>query len=339
MYDLTNKTILLTGATGFIGGALARRLLADGYNVRVLARNPARAEEFARLGAEVVRGDILDLASLRAAVAGCPVVIHCAGAVNLYVEDAVYRRINAEGSNNICQAALEAGVERMVYTSSLMVHGVEAATGVTETWPMKLCGDPYVDTKIEGEQIAQQWCAKGLPVVVVRPGQVYGPRDGTWTLTPFDLIKRNLMTYADGGRGMIQPIFIDDLVDGYLAALKKGQVGEAYLLLNEHPVEVQHFFGYFAAMLNKKWILSAPRAVAMMGARLFEGLAKLTGIPPVFTRTQVMFTTLRVSYSGKKAAEELGFTPKSSLEEGMEQTEAWLRQEGLLKQAVIKFQA
>ncbi|GAB4578924.1 MAG: NAD-dependent epimerase/dehydratase family protein [Anaerolineales bacterium] len=330
-YELTNKKILLTGATGFIGGAVARRLLAEGHPVRVLARDPARAGEFSRLGAEVVRGDILDLGSLRAAVAGCPVVIHCAGAINLFEGKEVYQRINAEGSNTICQAALEVGVERLVYTSSLVVHGIEPATGLTETAPIKPCGDPYVDTKIEGEQIAQKWGAQGLPVVIVRPGQVYGPRDHTWTVTPFNLIKRNLMTYADGGRGLIQPIFIDDLVDGYMAALTKGKVGEAYLLLNENPIEIHRFFGYYAKMLGKRWIPSAPRPVAMIGAALFEGLAKLTGKPPVFTRAQVLFTTLRISYNGKKAAEQLGFVPKTSLDEGMRQTEAWLRREGSLK--------
>ncbi len=330
-YNFTHKKILITGATGLIGGAVARRLLADGHAVRVLARDPARAGDLPRLGAEVVRGDILDLASLRAAVVGCPVVIHCAGAINLFEDAQVYRRINAEGSNNICQAALEAGVERMIYTSTLFVHGVAPATGVDETFPMKPCGDPYVDTKIEGEQIAQTWGAKGLPVVVVRPGEVYGPRDNTWTVTPFNLFKRNLMTYADGGRGLIQPIYIDDLVEGYLAALEKGQVGEAYLLLNAEPVEIRHFFGFYAAMLNKKWTPSGPKVIGMTGAALFEKLAKLTGKPPIFTRAQVMFTTVRVSYSGKKAAEQLGFVPKTTLEAGMRQTEAWLRSEGYLK--------
>ncbi|MCB9134127.1 MAG: NAD-dependent epimerase/dehydratase family protein [Anaerolineales bacterium] len=328
-FDFTHKKILITGATGFIGGAIARRLLADGHNVRVLARDPARAGDLA--GAEIARGDLLDRESLRAGVAGCQIVIHCAGAINLFEDTAVYRQINAEGSNNICRAALEAGVERMVYTSSLLVHGVEPAREVSEEAPMKMCGDAYVDTKIEGEQIAREWLAKGLQVVIVRPGQVYGPRDWTWTYTPFNLIKRNLMTYADGGKGLIQPIFIEDLVDGYLAALEKGQVGEAYLLLNEKPVEIRQFFGFYAQMLGKKWIPSAPKPLAMMGAGLFEGLAKLTRKPPVFTRPQVLFTTLRVTYSGKKAVGQLSFMPKISLHEGMRQVEVWLREEGLLK--------
>lgn len=331
MYDLTHKKILITGATGFIGGAIARRLLADGHTVRVLARDPARAGDLARAGAEIARGDILELGSLRAAVAGCQVVIHCAGAINLFEGTEVYRRINAEGSHNICQAALEAEVKRMVYTSSLLVHGVEPAREVSEEAPMKMCGDAYVDTKIEGEQIAREWLAKGLPVVIVRPGQVYGPRDNTWTVTPFNLIKRNLMTYPDGGRGLIQPIYIDDLVDGYLAALEKGKVGEAYLLLNAAPVEIRRFFGFYVAMLNKKWIPSAPKPFAMIGAAIFEGLAKLTGTAPIFTRPQVMFTSTRISYSGKKASDQLGFIPKTSLDEGMRQVEKWLREERLLK--------
>ncbi len=330
-YDLTNKKILITGATGFIGGAVARRLLAEGHAVRVLARDPARAREFSRLGAEVARGDVLNRASLRAAVAGCQVVIHCAGAINLFVADEVYWQINADGSNKICQVALEAGVERLLYTSSMTVHGVAPGTNLHEKAPMQLSGDAYVDTKIEGERIAQAWYEKGLPVVIVRPSQVYGPQDGTWTLTPFKLIKRNLMMYADGGRGLLQPIFIEDLVDGYLAALAKGKCGEAYLLVGGEVVEVRHFFGFYAQMLGKKWIHSAPRRLAMMGAGIFEGLAKLTGQPPIFTRAQVLFSTTKISYSGKKAAEQLGFTPKTSLEEGMRQVEGWLREKGLLK--------
>ena len=329
-YPYKDKKILITGATGLIGGAVARRLLKDGCQVRVLARTPAKAGNLQRMGAEVVQGDLLDTASLQAAVAGCQVVVHCAGSVDVYASWEYYRALNVASVTRLGQACLAAGVERLFFTSSVVVYGLYTGPEKDEASPHVISGERYTDTKIEGEQALCEMIAQGLPAVVLQPTQVYGPGDTAWTLKPFKLIKKNLLTMPQGGRGVIQPIFIDDLAEGYLAAIEKGTVGETYILAGERPVELRHFFKYYAGMQGKKWIPAAPRFVAMIGAALFEGLAKLTGSDPIFTRDNVRVTTMNTSYIGAKAARELDFTPKVSLDDGMQRSAEWLRAEGHL---------
>jgi nucleoside-diphosphate-sugar epimerase len=329
-YPYKNKTILITGATGFIGGAVARRLLAEGCQIKVLARTPEKAASLQKMGAEVLRGDLTDYDSVRSAMDGVDVLIHVAGAINLFADEETYSRINALGTTNVCKAALDAGVKRFIHTSTVIVHGLEPGTNLAEDAALIYGDDLYCDTKIDSENIAWDWIEKGLPGIVVRPSQAYGPEDGTWTIKPIGLLKKNLFSYADGGKGVIQAIYIDDLVDGYLGTLAEGETGEVYALVGERPVPLKEFFGYYVEMLGKRFVPSVPAFMARATAGLMESIARLTKSKPVFTRAQIIYTTRQISYSGEKAKEKLGFVPKTSLEDGMKKTEEWLRGEGYL---------
>jgi nucleoside-diphosphate-sugar epimerase len=130
---------------------------------------------------------------------------------------------------------------------------------------------------------------------------------------------------------MIQPIFIDDLVEGLVKGMERGEIGEAYLLAGPQAVQIKTFFRFYADMVGVRWIPSVPKFLAGLSAGMLEGLARLTRKPPLFTRDNLIFTTMNVSYSGEKAARELGFRAQTSLEDGMRRTKNWFQEEGLLK--------
>jgi nucleoside-diphosphate-sugar epimerase len=164
-----------------------------------------------------------------------------------------------------------------------------------------------------------------LPVVILQPTQVYGPGDATWTLRPIRLIQRNRMVFVGGGRGIIQPIYVDDVVTGILLAAEHGTVGETYLLCGDKSFTMAEFFGYYTRMLDKKPSPSIPQWLAFWVAALAEASAHISRNPPLFTRQEVRAMTTRSTYDGSKALRELGFSPRTSLEEGMRSVDEWIR--------------
>lgn len=334
-YETRGQRILVTGATGLIGRNVSSRLLRDGASVRAMARDVAKAGSLAAAGAEVVRGDVTDPASLRRAVSGCQAVVHLAGVLgDEFRPWSHFHAVNVEGARLMAEAALEADVARFLHASSAWVYGPRAGPGTDERSPRPRSHDPYSQTKLEGEEVIRGLAeAKGLPAVIVQPTELYGPGDETWTLRPLKMIEARTMILPDWGKGLIQPIYVDDAVDGILAALLRGRSGEAYIICGPRPVTIREFFGHYAAMLGRNRIPGVPGWTALTIAVLAELGARLTGRPPVFTGAQARAVMRRATYRGDKAARELGFTPSTSLEEGMRRVQEWLRRDGRLTES------
>ncbi|MEJ2601547.1 MAG: SDR family NAD(P)-dependent oxidoreductase [Anaerolineales bacterium] len=326
------KTTLVTGASGLLGGAVAKALLEAGHRVRAMARDPRRVEPLARQGAEVVQADMIDPASLERAASGCQVVLHFAGALTGDFAGADYfYQVNVEGTLHLARAALAAGVERFVHTSSAWVYGFDAGPGTNERSPYLVSDDAYIDTKIEAERRLQQLrLDSGLPLVITQPSELYGPGDRHWTLIPLRFIQTGKMILVNGGSGLIHPIYVDDAVAGTLAAARRGRIGEAYLLYGPEVVSLKRFYAELAGMLGRKWIPSVPGWLARMLVAVMEGWSALTHRPPLFSRSVLRSNMMHASYDGGKAREELDFMPRVSLQAGMSAVSAWLAAENPL---------
>lgn len=327
-YSLQNKKVLVTGGTGFIGRPLTAKLSSLGARIRVLVRN---RNDMKTLGPhmEPALGDLTDGESLLQAVRGCQVVVHLAAILgDRFVPRSRYLQVNVEGTGTLAEAALRSGVERFIHVSSVWAYGLVPREGIDESFPLKPSDTPYGDTKAESQKVIERLAKeRALPAVIVQPGDVYGPADQKWTLGPMDLMRAGKFKLIDQGKGVFQPIFVDDLVDGIVLAAEKGRVGESYILCGEERTTFQAYFLQLATITGVESLPSIPQWLAMTMAAMAEGFARLTGSTPPFTRTGVRGTgNRRDSYSTVKARQQLGFQPKTSITEGLRQIEAWSTQ-------------
>jgi len=325
-FEISGKKCLVTGASGFIGQSVALRLLREKASVRALVRNPAKAVFLEKSGVENYPGDIMDRASIQKAVTGCEVVFHFAAITNEFKPLSYYRQVNTNGSIMLAEEALNAGVRRFVHTSTSWVYGMFSGRNITEQSPHLKSGLPYADTKLETEDLVRRLYEKqGLPCVIIQPSEVYGPNDRNWTGRPLELIRSGRMLLINRGRGLIQPIYIDDLVDGIIAAARRGRRGESYILCGNEVVTFKQYFEYFTGMLHKKSLPSVPGWAAITLAALTEWLGKAIHRPPIFTRSEIKSSMTTIAFNGAKAFDELGFKPKISLEQGMAKVSEWLK--------------
>ncbi len=319
---------LVTGASGFIGSHLAKELVAAEADVVGLVRDASRASRLHEAGATSVEGELTDHASLRAAMDGCDLVFHLAATVNASKPWSHYRAVNVTGTEALADAALAAGVRRFVYVSTVSVYGWSAGPGIDEASPHLPSRDAYADTKREAESLIQRLVAeRGLPAVIAQPSQVYGPGDQNWTMTPIRLLRRGRLSLVNGGRGVIQPIFIDDLVDGLLAVARDGVLGESYILCGKEVVTLRDYIAHLAEMLGKPVPSSVPYWLALPVASVNEMLARVFGYEPTLSRRAVRSQVLESTFDGGKASRELGFEPSVTMDEGMSRIAAWLREE------------
>jgi nucleoside-diphosphate-sugar epimerase len=323
------KTILVTGATGLIGSHVTERLLQEGGTVRAYVRHAAKAQSLESLGAEIIVGDITDGTTVSRAIKGCQLIFHFAGVIgHEFKPRSYFDAVNVEGTRILAEAALENNVEGFIHTSTVAVYGLDAKADTDESSPYRLSRDPYCDTKLQAEQIVRDLFHKRhLPCVIIQPSPVYGPRDETWTLYPIELIRTGRMVLVNGGKGLIQPIYITDLVDGILSASERGRAGESYILSGSEVVTIREFFGYYVRILKRKSLPSVPGWLALSFAGIFECASKVIRKPMPFTRCAIRGTMMQATYSIDKAIRELGFNPTTRLEQGMALVEEWMKEQ------------
>jgi dihydroflavonol-4-reductase len=329
--------VLITGGTGFIGSALARRLLEGGHRVRLLSlvntdAEAANAADLERRGAELVRGDVADRALHAPALEGVDAVHHVAATMReADVPDRVFWDTNLAATQDLFRASREAGVRRFVYCSTMGVTGEIRGRVVDETAPYRP-RDVYTRTKAAAEAwVLEQARAMGFAATAVRPADVYGPGDRR-LLKLFRMVQKGTFVYLGDGRGRRHMIFIEDLLDGMLAAQESPQaLGEAFLLAGPAPLPLRELVETIAAELSVR----APRRrlpyrpVRWLSAAVEAACRPLRVQPPIYPR-RVDFYAHDYAFDTSKARERLGFEPRVDIREGVRRTIAAYREEGAL---------
>ncbi len=321
----------VTGATGFIGGNLARALLEDGHQIRALVRAHSDRRNIAGLPVELVVGDLDDPQKLTEQVAGCDVIFHVAAHYSLWMKDrdSIYRA-NVDGTKNLLAAARAAGIKRFVHTSSVAAIGVPApdtlGTEETRTTLEELVSD-YKKSKFLGEQAARQAAREGLDVVIVNPSTPIGPRDVKPTPTG-EIILRFLQgrmpAYVHTGLNLID---VEDVARGHVMAWRKGRVGERYIL-GHRNLSLKEMFEMLAAITGKRAPRFAiPHFIPLAAAFVDEMILARLGKRPQVSFYSVQMSRKVMHYASSKAVRELGL-PQTPIEKALEKAVHWFESNG-----------
>jgi nucleoside-diphosphate-sugar epimerase len=322
------RRALVTGANGFVGRRVVDRLLHRHVAVRALVRQRLPSGPAAH-GLERVHGDVTRAESLGAAMAGCDVVFHCAwGGESL--DDA--RRVNVEGTRNVVETAACLGVRRIVHLSTMAVHGDALPAVLTEDAPMITRGDAYGVSKAEGERLVLELGRmRNIEVVALRPTLVYGPAAPYWVVGYLERVKLEQVALVDGGTGLANLIFVEDLVDAMCAAAEApGAVGAACLVSGQRPVTWAEYLGYFARMCRKPLPPPVPLWRAKLEMQVLRVYGALTQRPRRLQGMDVRLMAQRTAVCIDRARQLLDWSPRTALDDGMAICEAWLRREGYL---------
>jgi nucleoside-diphosphate-sugar epimerase len=319
-------TLLVTGASGFMGRALVARL-AKQHDVVGLVRSPGKAAIVEALGARPVLGDITDRSSLDAAMQGCRAVFHLAAAVGESTPPEVLHRTNVGGTTQVAQACAQAGVARLIHASSTAVYGSVQEFDIDETRPVRRSGQPYHDSKVGAEEAARATLqGSATELVILRPSHVYGPESEHFTKRPIRMLLQGKAFVIGDGSYLFKPLFIDNFVDAAVLALERPEAaGEALNLTDGFTISWRALFDGYADLLGcEKRYRSLPRPVAMGLGRLFAAGSKVTGRKAPFTHHTVRAVSSRNSYSPARAQQVLGWHPEVDFAGALERVQAWL---------------
>jgi dihydroflavonol-4-reductase len=323
---------LVTGGTGFVGAAVVRALIAAGRPVRVLARTGSDCRALRGLPVELATGDLTDAGSLRPALRGCRRLFHVAALYSLWVRDRRrFYTVNVEGTRAVLQAAAAAGVQRVVYTSTVGALGIPAdGTPGTEDTPVCLAdmaGD-YKRSKFLAEEVARDFARQGLDLVIVNPSTPVGPGDVKPTPTGqmiVDFLRGRMWAYLDTGLNLVD---VDDVAAGHLLAAERGKAGARYILggRNMSLHEIFETLGRIAGIRPPRMKLTAGLVLPL--ACCAEWVAdRLTGRPPRVAVDAVRMAKKRMFFDPGKAVRELGL-PQSSVEGALTRAVEWFRAQG-----------
>ena len=331
----TTRPTLVTGATGFVGSAVARALLAEGHTLRLLVRPGTNRDNLDGLQADIAEGDLTDAASLTAALAGCRYLVHVAADYRLWVPDpARMHAINVDGTRTLLQAARDAGVERIVYCSSVAALGLDGdGTPGTEQTPVEresIIG-AYKQSKYDAEQLVRAMAADGLPVVIVAPSAPVGPRDRKPTPTGkmiLDAAAGRMPAYVETGLNIVH---VDDVARGHVLALQHGVVGETYILGGE-DLGMAHLLAMIDDVMGRPPQHRTKLSTGMLQPVAFgsELKARIFGTEPRVTREMLAMAEKQMFYSSAKATEALGYSARPA-RQAVADAIAWYRQAGMLK--------
>jgi dihydroflavonol-4-reductase len=309
---------LVTGATGKVGGAVARALLARGDSVSALVRDPGKAARLLPADVELLRGDVTDPPSVESAVAGCELVFNAMGLPEQWMPDpGVFDRVNARGTETVVGAAREAGVRRVVHTSTIDVFHAGRGERFDESrvadYPK---GTVYERSKQRAEELAL--AARGdMELVICNPAGVYGPTPASSISIDDELfaplIAGKLPALPPGGLGVC---FDAGVAAGHLLAAERGRDGERYILCDRHVTLRELARAVVAAARRGRVPPSLPAPVARVMAEAGEALARTAGIPPLLARGQLHFFRWNAAPDSSKAQDELGWEP-TALDDGL----------------------
>lgn len=322
--ELSGK-VFITGASGFIGKALARRCRDLGAEVCGLDFN-------ADPDWGVIAGDLTQPQGWKHVLEGVDIVIHCAALVSNTASMDEAWRINVKATADLLECSVNAGVKRFIQLSSVAAYGFTATQMLTESQPLRPMGNTYVDTKIASEHIVLACHASGkMDCTIVRPGDVYGPGSRPWVVLPLEMIRSGKFLLPAHGQGLFSPVYIDDLVDGLLTAATKTEgAGQVFNISGGIEPTCEEFFGYHVKMAGAKAPRMMATSTALFLAESARVIVQLFGGKTELGRGTIDMLSRRAGYSIEKAGSLLGYRPRVSLEEGMRRTEQWANDEGLI---------
>jgi dihydroflavonol-4-reductase len=325
--------VFVTGATGFVGWHVMEALLARGDEVHCLVR-PASRRLLEGRPARPIPGDLTDFDSVRRGLDGVEVVYHCAADYRLYVHDpgAMYAA-NVEGTRNVLRACAEAGVRRVVYTSTVGALGLNAdASPADESTPVELSDmvGHYKRSKFLAERVAEEWAAKGLPLVIVNPSTPVGERDIKPTATGrmiLDFLRGKIPAYVDTGLNLVD---VRDVAAGHILAMERGRIGEKYIL-GHQDMSLKAILDSLASLAHLPGPrMRVPHWVPLAVAAADTALARVRGRSPRFELDAVRLSRKKMYFTPRKAVRELGL-PQTPVEQALARAIAWFRAAGYVE--------
>ena len=322
--------ILVTGANGFVGATLCRKLVERGDSVRGLVRKTSDLSLLEGIRIQRMVGSLDDRESLNRAVKGVELVYHVASAVSDWGTWDMFRRANVEGTRRVLEASSGAGVKRFVYVSSVAVHSFIGAQEMNENSPQLPTPFPYCQTKREAEVVVLKAHQEGrIGVTVVRPGDVFGPGDRVSLLKMAGLLEAGRMAYINGGKTLGAFTYVENLADGLiLAGIQKRALGETYVITDGTKVSWREYFERLTSALElPRPRLSVNATVAYGAASVLEFFYRLfrIGSRPPITRYLIAHLRRDFHFSIEKARRELGFQPKVDFDEAIQRTAEWYK--------------
>jgi nucleoside-diphosphate-sugar epimerase len=321
--------VAVSGGSGFTGGALVRRIEEDGYPVRTLVRDPAKVS---LPGVEVIGGDLTDKEALRRLVEGADTVFHIAAMFRTEGRLEDFVEVNERGTQALLEAAKAAGVRRFVYCSTIGVHGTVADTPSDETAPYNP-RDHYQTTKLAAELACRAEGEKGeIEVVVIRPCSIYGPGD-VRMLKIFQMVQKGVFLFVGNGRPNFHPVYIDDLVQGFMLAMTTPQAnGETFIIGGPRYLPLRDYIGVAAHTIGARVPRAqVPYSLMTAIAQVCEAVFPPLGLQPPIHRRRLSFYKHNRAFSTDKARRILGYQPRVDIDEGFRRTVDWYYETGLLK--------
>jgi len=326
--DDQSNLLLVTGASGFVGGHVVDEAIAQGWKVRALVRRESNFRRLQKQGAEVVEGALVDLYSLKGAMRGVTHVVHCAAKVGDWGNLRDYRDTNVGGLERMLEAALEAGsLKRFVHLSSVGVypvgehHSTNEAAASKEGWI-----DPYTRTKQEQEQVVRRHIKMDkAPIVMLRPGLTYGPRDRTFIPQVLDGLKRNRIPIIGDGEAVLSNTYIGNLIPAiFLALTQPNVVGDVFNIRDPRPVSRVEFLRTIAERAGY------PQPTRKLSPFLAQTLTTLSeaiwgtlGMQPPLTKAKLKVLMTNLDFSIDRARAKLGYDPQIDFQQGIEKTISW----------------